>query len=128
MAKFETLQEYKDAGYTISPVVGMSNPPTYTVTSPDGEVSKFRPKMKAGKLTRPDPVIPPEGDEAPKKIKKKIKIDGEKAAKDIKEFLKNKNAKGGMINKYKAGGEVKMNKSPNSGMITKRGWGASRKT
>ena len=35
------------------------------------------------------------------------------------------NAKGGMINKYKKGGSVKKNKSK---MITKRGWGASRKT
>ena len=37
-------------------------------------------------------------------------------------------AKGGMVKGYKAGGEVKMDKSPNSGMITKRGWGKSRKT
>ena len=28
----------------------------------------------------------------------------------------------------KGGGEVKQDKSPNSGMITKRGWGKSRKT
>ena len=48
-------------------------------------------------------------------------------------------AKGGMINKYAKGGEVKgymdggevevaMDDSPSSGMITQRGWGASRKT
>ena len=36
--------------------------------------------------------------------------------------------KGGMVKGYKAGGQVKKDKSPNSGMITKRGWGASRKT
>ena len=36
--------------------------------------------------------------------------------------------KGGTVKGYKAGGEVKTDKSPNSGMITKRGWGASRKT
>ena len=35
---------------------------------------------------------------------------------------------GGMIKGYMSGGEVKMDKSPNSGMITQRGWGASRKT
>ena len=29
---------------------------------------------------------------------------------------------------FAKGGEVKQDKSPNSGMITKRGWGASRKT
>ncbi len=50
-----------------------------------------------------------------------------------------KRAKGGMINKYAKGGEVKgymdggevevaMDDSPSSGMITQRGWGASRKT
>ena len=36
-----------------------------------------------------------------------------------------KRAKGGMINKYAKGGSVHKNKS---NMITKRGWGASRKT
>jgi hypothetical protein len=36
--------------------------------------------------------------------------------------------KGGTVKGYKAGGEVKTDKSPNSGMITKRGWGKSRKT
>ena len=36
--------------------------------------------------------------------------------------------KGGMVKGYKVGGQVKKDKSPNSGMITKRGWGASRKT
>ena len=36
--------------------------------------------------------------------------------------------KGGTVKGYKAGGQVKKDKSPNSGMITKRGWGASRKT
>ena len=36
--------------------------------------------------------------------------------------------KGGAVKGYKAGGEVKTDKSPNSGMITKRGWGKSRKT
>ncbi len=48
-------------------------------------------------------------------------------------------AKGGMVKKYSKGGEVKgymdggevevaMDDSPSSGMITQRGWGASRKT
>ena len=31
---FETLQDYKDAGYTVGDMVGMSNPPTYFLTSP----------------------------------------------------------------------------------------------
>ena len=44
--KLETLQDYKDAGYTVGDVVGMSNPPTYFLTSPDGDTIRFRPKMK----------------------------------------------------------------------------------
>ena len=35
---------------------------------------------------------------------------------------------GGMVKGYMGGGEVHMDDSPNSGMITQRGWGASRKT
>ena len=92
--KLETLQDYKDAGYTVGDVVGMSNPPTYFLTSPDGETIRFRPKMK----------INPN---APKRLNK---------------------AKGGMVKGYMGGGEVHMDDSPNSGMITQRGWGASRKT
>jgi hypothetical protein len=37
-------------------------------------------------------------------------------------------AKGGEVKGYMGGGEVHMDDSPNSGMITQRGWGASRKT
>ena len=91
--KLETLQDYKDAGYTVGDMVGMSYPPTYTLTSPDGEVIKFRPKMKV------NPNMP-----------KRFKKDG------------------GMVKGYMGGGEVHMDDSPNSGMITQRGWGASRKT
>ena len=39
-----------------------------------------------------------------------------------------KAAKGGMIKGYMGGGEVHMDDSPNSGMITTKGFGASRKT
>ena len=35
---------------------------------------------------------------------------------------------GGMVKGYMSGGEVHMGDSPSSGMITQRGWGASRKT
>ena len=35
---------------------------------------------------------------------------------------------GGMVKGYMGGGEVHMDDSPSSGMITQRGWGASRKT
>jgi hypothetical protein len=127
MAKFETLKEYKDAGYTISPVVGMSDPPTYTLTSPDGEVIKFRPKMKQSPKFGKRPDKP----KAKPKPTPKIKGLGKLASEKIKEFLetkKTKKAKGGMVKKYMGGGEVKTDSSPNSGMITKRGWGASRKT
>ena len=37
-------------------------------------------------------------------------------------------AKGGEVKGYMGGGEVHMDDSPSSGMITQRGWGASRKT
>jgi hypothetical protein len=40
-----TLAEYKAQGWEVSPMVGMSNPPVYTLTK-DGETIKFRPKMK----------------------------------------------------------------------------------
>ena len=35
---------------------------------------------------------------------------------------------GGMVKGYMSGGEVHMDDSPSNGMITQRGWGASRKT
>ena len=37
-------------------------------------------------------------------------------------------AKGGMVKGYMGGGEVHMDDSPNSGLITTKGFGASRKT
>jgi len=53
-------------------------------------------------------------------------------SKEVKEFVdagkakfKSELAKGGEVKKYKKGGSVHKNKSK---MITKRGWGASRKT
>ena len=58
-----------------------------------------------------------------------------KPPRDIKPTLKLKPprdtvtlAKGGMVKGYMGGGEVHMDDSPNSGMITQRGWGASKKT
>ena len=79
----------------------MSNPPTYTVTSPDGEVSKFRPKIKAGKLLPKRPErIKPKNDIDPKNL-------GKDAAKKIEEYLENKNAKGGIVKRYKGGLMVK---------------------
>jgi hypothetical protein len=40
-----TLAEYKAQGWEVGPLVGMSNPPVYTLTK-DGKTIKFRPKMK----------------------------------------------------------------------------------
>ena len=103
---FETLQDYKNDGWEVGPNVKMSYPPVYTLSKGD-ETIQFRPKMKN---------MP----KLPKGFKPK-----------------SNNAKGGMIKGYKKGGEVKgymgggevhMDDSPNSGMITQRGWGASRKT
>ena len=37
-------------------------------------------------------------------------------------------AKGGMVKGYMGGGDVHMDDSPNSGMITTKGWGKSRAT
>ena len=37
-------------------------------------------------------------------------------------------AKGGMVKGYMGGGDVHMDDSPSNGMITQRGWGASKKT
>ena len=104
--KLETLQDYKDDGWKVGPNVKMSYPPVYTLSKGD-ETIQFRPKMKnMSKL--------------PKGFKPKFN-----------------NAKGGMIKGYKKGGEVKgymgggevhMDDSPNSGMITTKGWGKSRAT
>ena len=95
--KFETLQDYKDDGWEVSPNVKMSYPPVYTLTKGD-ETIQFRPKLKnAPKFSR----------------------------KEAKGGMINKYAKGGEVKKYMGGGSVHKNKSK---MITKRGWGASRKT
>jgi hypothetical protein len=51
-----------------------------------------------------------------------------KSLKDVDGPDLTKRAKGGMVKGYMGGGEVHMDDSPNSGMITQRGWGASRKT
>jgi hypothetical protein len=66
-----------------------------------------------------------------KKNKKKKDIDRTEEYFDFKEGKKDESynvmeaAKGGEVKKYAKGGSVRKNKS---NMITKRGWGASRKT
>jgi len=67
------------------------------------------------------------------KRRKKEKKDGVISFEELEKSLKKETkvmeaAKGGEVKGYKNGGEVRMDDSPNSGMITQRGWGASRKT
>ena len=52
----------------------------------------------------------------------------EEAIKYHKQSKKTVKAKGGMVKGYMGGGEVHMDDSPNSGMITTKGWGKSRAT
>ena len=64
------------------------------------------------------------------KKRKKEKKDGVISFEELDKILKKETkvmeaAKGGEVKKYKKGGSVRKNKS---NMITKRGWGASRKT
>jgi len=67
-----------------------------------------------------------------KNIKKKIDSFKDKDEKKLEKTLKKREsinvAKGGMIKGYMGGGEVHMDDSPSSGMITTKGWGKSRKT
>ena len=60
-----------------------------------------------------------------RKIGKTEKKSGPDLTKRAKGGMINKYAKGGEVKKYMGGGSVHKNKSK---MITKRGWGASRKT
>ena len=69
-----------------------------------------------------------------KNVKKKIDSFKDKNEKKLEKTLKKEKpkiievAKGGMIKGYMGGGEVHMDDSPNSGLITTKGFGASRKT
>jgi hypothetical protein len=62
-----------------------------------------------------------------KETKRSIGPAGASIVSDDGKRIKSK-AKGGMIKGYMGGGEVHMDDSPNSGMITTKGFGASRKT
>ena len=71
-----------------------------------------------------------------KDVKKKIDSFKDKDEKKLEKTLKGKKpkiievAKGGEVKGYMGGGEVEvaMDDSPNSGMITTKGWGKSRAT
>jgi hypothetical protein len=113
-----TVEEALDQGYQQKGFMMPSDPPVLFFEK-DGEVIRIRPKSD----------YKPDLDKFPKGA---IKPGGKPA----------KAAKGGLMEataKLKAkglkdGGEVikdkivSVDKSPNSGMITQRGWGASRKT
>ena len=107
--KPETLQDYKDQGWTVGPMVGMSNPPTYFL-SKDGKTIRFRPKMK---LSPNMPKRPKTF--GPDKPKRKMPKSGLKGlGKRAAEALRKKLGEKPPINK-KAGGLA--------GRLAKRGYG-----
>jgi hypothetical protein len=112
-----TVEEALDQGYKQKNFIAPSDPPVLFFEK-DGEVISIRPKpnrkvdfnkFPKGKLSPGQPVKAAKGGlmEATAKLK----------AKGLKD--------GGEVIKDKI---VSVDKSPNSGMITQRGWGASRKT
>ena len=83
-----TLAEYKAQGWEVSPRVGMSNPPVYTLTK-DGKTIKFRPPMKQnpfGKRPKTPKEKPPRR-QMPKLGSKGL---GDTAAKKIKDYIDKK--------------------------------------
>ena len=67
------------------------------------------------------------------RIKEYLDKEGKGAAGKTSQEMKKKSKKlfkksGGMVKGYMGGGEVHMDDSPNSGMITTKGWGKSRAT
>ena len=67
------------------------------------------------------------------RLKEQLDKEGKGAAGKTSEEMNKKIKKlfkksGGMVKGYMGGGEVHMDDSPNSGMITTKGFGASRKT
>ena len=106
--KPETLQDYKDQGWTVGPTIKLSNPPVYTLTK-DGKTIQFRPKMKQPPNMKRLPGKP----ERPKRKVPGIKGLGAKAA----EALKKKLGKQAPVNK-KAGGLA--------GRLAQRGYGKAR--
>ena len=102
-----TLKEYVAQGWTVGPLVRMSNPPIYTLTK-DGKSIQFRPPMKKNPFGK-RPKTP--GEEKPKRrVPKNLKGLGKRAA----EALREKFGKQAPINK-KAGGLA--------GRLAKRGYG-----
>ena len=118
--KPETLQDYKDQGWEVGPVVGMSNPPTYFL-SKDGKTIRFRPKMKLNPNMpkRPKDLKPKPFGGVPDIPKRKMpksggKGLGKRAAEKIKEYLDKKDRAIMPLNK-KSGGLA--------GRLATRGYG-----
>ena len=113
---------------------------------PDDFLDKFRksiPEVKPEEDKKNTPIIPKDFFKNPNRKLLPYKLPEKFTPNDRRKFYENMPykikpsdkmpgvqllKKGGTVKGYKAGGEVKTDKSPNSGMITKRGWGASRKT
>ena len=63
-----TLAEYKAQGWEVGPLVGMSNPPVYTLTK-DGKTIKFREKLKIQPPIKRPPKRKPSKEATPLKKK-----------------------------------------------------------
>jgi len=123
-----TLAEYKAQGWEVSPMVGMSNPPVYTLTK-DGKTIKFREKLKIQPGIKP-PKRKPSKEATPMKKKDggsasfpDLSGDGKITKKDI--------LMGRGVVKKQRGGEInglmKMKRGGLAGRLAKRGYGKARK-
>ena len=125
-----TLAEYKAQGWEVSPMVGMSNPPVYTLTK-DGETIKFRPKMKL----KPGMPKPPNRKQPKKEATPMKKKDGGSASfPDLSgdgKITKKDILMGRGVVKKQRGGEInglmKMKRGGLAGRLAKRGYGKARK-
>jgi hypothetical protein len=94
------------------------------------KIKKLKKKDKIKIVEGPDGMmykISPDGDAELIETKRSMRPMGASTVSDDGKRMITR-AKGGMVKGYMGGGEVHMDDSPNSGMITQRGWGASRKT
>ncbi len=121
-----TLAEYKAQGWEVSPMVGMSNPPVYTLTK-DGETIKFRPKMKIQPSIKPPK-------RKPSKEAKPMKKGGSASFPDLSgdgKITKKDILMGRGVVKKQRGGEInglmKMKKGGLAGRLAQRGYGKARK-
>jgi len=124
-----TLAEYKAQGWEVSPYVGMSNPPVYTLTK-DGKTIKFREKLKIQPPIKRPPKRKPSKEATPMKKKDggsasfpDLSGDGKITKKDI--------LMGRGVVKKQRGGEInglmKMKRGGLAGRLAKRGYGKARK-